>query len=121
MINLWGETMVITCKNQMLANRVAVASTFFTRFKGLMGKRGLQCGEGLLLKCCPSVHSFFMRMTVDVVYLSRDMKILDKETIKPWRIGKQVKNTAHILELAAGTAWVSVGDRLELQYEQEGK
>lgn len=111
--------MVITCKNQILANRVAVASTFCTRLKGLMGKQGLQRGEGLLLKYCPSVHSFFMRITIDVVYLSQNMTVLDKETIKPWRIGKRVKKTAHILELADGAAWVSAGDRLELQNEQE--
>jgi uncharacterized membrane protein (UPF0127 family) len=106
---------VVFCGTHLLANKVKLAATFFSRFKGLMGKSQLEDGEGLLLTNCRSIHCFFMKMSIDAVYLSKDMTVLAVETLAPWSIGRQVKHTAHVLELAAGAAHVSVADKLELQ------
>lgn len=89
-----------------------VADDFLSRFLGLMGRKSLGSGEGLLLKNCSSVHCFFMKMAIDAVYLSKDMTVVGIETIKPWRIGKRFNKAAHTLELAAGKAQVSPGDVL---------
>lgn len=91
-----------------------MADTFFARFLGLMGRKRLAPGEGLLLEGCPSIHCFFMKMTIDAVYLSKNMTVLCVETLAPWHVGRLVKNTVHVLELAAGAAQISVGDALEL-------
>jgi len=48
------------------------------------------------------------------VYLSKDMTVLGIETLSPWSVGRHIKSTAHVLELAAGTALVSAGNVLEL-------
>lgn len=62
------------------------ANTFMRRLKGLMLKPSLPSGQGLLLTPCSSIHTCFMRFPIDVVYLSRDYKVLDIETIAPWRL-----------------------------------
>ena len=107
--------MVVMCEKRVLASHVGAASNFFTRFIGLMGKKCLGDGEGLLLLNCPSIHCFFMKIPIDAVYLSENMTVLGVETLSPWSIGKHVKGTAHVLELAAGNAAVSVGNVLKIQ------
>ncbi len=87
------------CNNQLILSNVIIADTFFSRFKGLLGRKSINTDEGLLLKNCSSIHCFFMKFTIDAVYLSEDMEVLYKETIKPWGIGKIIKNTRHILEI----------------------
>lgn len=106
--------MIISCNGYVLGDKIGLANSFFSRFKGLMGKKSLQSGEGLLLVHCSSVHCFFMKTTIDVVYLSKKMTVLGVETLAPWRIGRHIKGTAHVLELGAGTAFVSTGNVLEI-------
>jgi uncharacterized membrane protein (UPF0127 family) len=80
--------------------QVTVANTFWSRFKGLMGQKSLPSDGGLLLKNCSSIHCFFMKMTIDVIYLDKYNKVVFKETVKPWHIGKQyVKHAKHVLEV----------------------
>ncbi len=97
-----------------IADKVIVADTYFKRLRGLLGKTHLNPGEGLLLTHCSSVHCFFMKFTIDIVYLSEDMVILGTETISPWRIGKFFRGTEHILELEEGVLGTQLkkGDQL---------
>lgn len=105
--------MKVYCRGNILFNEVGVANNFISRFVGLMGKKSIENNEGLLLMKCPSIHCFFMKFPIDVVYLSKDMTVLHIETIKPWKIGKGAKKTSHVLELAEGTSQgVSIGDKL---------
>ena len=101
------------CKSKLIVNNVKVANKFKTRLVGLLGRDELY-DEGLLLIDCSSIHCFFMKITIDTVYLSKDMKVLYKETIKPWRIGKIIKKTKHILELPENTAHdLHIGDTID--------
>lgn len=109
--------MVVMCEKRVLAPHVRVANNFMTRFKGLMGEKSLGDGKGLLLMDCPSIHCFFMKIPIDAVYLSKNMTVLGYETLSPWSIGKHVKGTAHVLELAAGKAVVAVGNVLKIERE----
>ena len=94
-----------------IIKNVKKADTFLSRLVGLLNRKSIRDDEGLLLVNCSSIHLFFMKFTIDAVYLSNNMKVLYKETIKPWRIGKNVKKCAHILELHEGKAiYISVGD-----------
>ena len=107
----------VLCNGSVIADNVRIADTYFTRLRGLLGKKKLERGEGLLLTQCSSVHCFFMKFTIDVVYLSKDMVVLGTETIRPWRIGKWVRGTVNTLELAEGAAVPKLqkGDRLVIQ------
>jgi uncharacterized membrane protein (UPF0127 family) len=107
--------MTVNCEGRVIAEHVKIADSLIGRFFGLMGREELEMGEGLLLKNCSSIHSFFMKMSIDAVYLSKDFKVLGVETLKPWRIGAFYRYTAHVLELCAGTAGVSEGEKLDIQ------
>ena len=52
-----------------LCEECVVADNPFTRLRGLLGRRGLGAGEGLLLRPSPSIHTWFMRFAIDVVFL----------------------------------------------------
>lgn len=109
--------MVVFIDDVLLADEVKFANTFFHRLVGLMGRRSLTQGEGLLLKNCSSVHCFFMKFTIDVVYMSTDMTVLFKETIRPWHIGSIVKGAKHVLELPEGQgANIQLGSQLLIKY-----
>jgi uncharacterized membrane protein (UPF0127 family) len=58
-----------------------------------------------------------MRFPIDAVYLTEDMGVLEIETLPPWRLGKRVPQTKHILELAAGGAKgrLSIGARIRFE------
>lgn len=108
--------MTIMQKEFVLADRVSVADSFFTRFLGLMGKKDLQKGEGLLLKQCSSIHTCFMKFAIDVVYFDKNYKVLYIETVFPWRVGKIVKGAKNILELPQNSATgLIVGEQCEIQ------
>lgn len=89
----------------------------FGRLKGLLGRRSLPSGEGLLLRPASSVHMFFMRFPIDVAFLDRELRVLSiKRELKPWRAaGRRGAHAA--LELPAGECerrGLQPGDQLEL-------
>lgn len=115
-----ARTLVIMSKGEVIADKVRVADTFVTKFKGLMLKENLADGEGLLLKRCRIIHSCFMRVPIDVIYLSADNEILYSETVKPWRMGKSIKGVVNILELPEGyIEKIETGEVLELTKGRE--
>ena len=88
------------------------------RMRGLLGRRGLPAGEGLLLSPAPAIHTAFMRFPIDALFLDRDLRVLHiVEQLPPWRMAS--KSHAHaVLELCAGESArcnVEVGDLLELR------
>jgi uncharacterized protein len=94
-----------------------VARNPFTRMRGLLGRRGLAQGEGLLLQPAGSIHTFFMRFPIDVVFLDRDGRVLRvAESVRPWRTAA-ARGARAVLELRAGESGrrhVAVGDVLEV-------
>ncbi len=58
--------------DRQLASEIRVARSLWARFWGLMGRRSLHEGHGVLLTPCTSVHTFFMRFPIDVVFLDRN-------------------------------------------------
>jgi uncharacterized protein len=76
----------------------------WSRMRGLLGRSGLEAGEGLLLKPCGSVHTFFMRFPIDVVFLDRELAVVAvSPEVAPWRTAR-AKGAKVTLELAAGEA-----------------
>ena len=98
------KTITICRDDLCVADRVRVADRFFTRFRGLMLRKRLAPGEGLLLTRCGSIHCCFMRFPIDVVYLDEEMTVVGKETVRPWRLGGRFAGARHVLEVAAGVA-----------------
>lgn len=101
----------------LVAWNVEVADGFFGRFLGLMFRKQLTPGSGLLLVPCSQIHTFSMKFAIDAVFLDRNNVILTIEKdMKPWRAGKSVANSAKVIELNAGEAearGLTAGDRLD--------
>lgn len=92
------------CGGRLVGGSIRVARTFSSRFAGLMFRKKLPEGSGLLLMPCTGIHMCFMRMALDIVYLDGFFRVLDVErSLRPWRVGKQLKKTRLVLELPAGT------------------
>ncbi len=106
-----------TTRNTRLAEHAEVADTFMRRFKGLMGQRELPLGAGLLIEPCTSVHTFFMRLDIDVLFLDRQHRVLGLEaSMVPWRMSRYYPSGRSVLELPAGVALAArteVGDLLQ--------
>jgi uncharacterized protein len=100
---------------QTVVERCAIADKPWSRMRGLLGRRTLPAGEGILLRPASSVHMFFMRFAIDVVWLDRDLRVLDvRRNLRPWRTAAR-RGARAALELAAGEServGLRVGDRL---------
>lgn len=92
-----------TVDGRCIARRVHMACSFRSRCIGLLRRRSMPEHEGLLLMPGSSVHTLGMRFNIDVVFLSRQMRVLAlAENVAPWRIVIAPKGTGRVLELAAG-------------------
>ncbi|MFN7998027.1 MAG: DUF192 domain-containing protein [Bryobacteraceae bacterium] len=106
-------------RNTVLADSADVADTSAKRRVGLLKHTGLDAGQGLWIVPCESVHSFFMKFAIDLVYLDRKRKVRKvRHRMVPWRMS--VCLTAHsILELPAGTVKSTGTERGDqLQFEE---
>ena len=90
-------------RNTVLATCMEVADSAAKRNKGLLGRESLAPGEGLWIRPCEAVHTFWMRFPIDLVYLDRKRRIRKLVSeVPPWRLSGCL--TAHsVLELPAGT------------------
>jgi uncharacterized protein len=97
--------MLVNLSNgEILANKLKTAYRFFQRLKGLMFTSELPIGEAVHLQPCQSVHTFFMKYDIDVIYLDKEMKIVEMtHAMKPSKVGSIVKNAYSVIELPAGS------------------
>jgi uncharacterized membrane protein (UPF0127 family) len=88
-----------------LAPYAEVASSFWQRGRGLIGRKSLPAGYGLVIKPCGSIHMFFMSIPLDVCHVDKQGRIVRiLHEIKPWRLGPFVRRGKWVVELPAGTA-----------------
>jgi uncharacterized protein len=102
---------------RVVCERCLVADRPWARMRGLLGRSSLSRGEGVLLRPAASVHTFFMRFAIDVVFLDRGLAVVGVErAVRPWRVAA-CRGAHSVLELAAGEVdrrELRAGDRLEL-------
>ena len=86
------------------------------RVKCLLGRPGLDEGEGLLFKHCSSLHTFFMRFPIDIVFMDKGGKVLKSSAdVRPFRFVGAPMKAFYALELPVGaieTSATTVGDHL---------
>lgn len=104
-----------------LAEKAGMAKSFFSRLKGLLGKKVLPQGEGLVIMPCSSIHCLGMKFPIDVIYVSSDHRVMELvENLQPNRLGPVVKESKYVVELPAGTISATStrkGDLLLLKYQ----
>ena len=100
---------------RVVCERCLVAARPLRRMRGLLGRRDLPRGEGILLRPAASIHTFFMRFPIDAVFLDRDDVVVGIERqVHPWRVAAR-KGARAVLELPAGESerrGLAVGDAL---------
>lgn len=102
--------------NELLFTRVKIASDFKTKLRGLMFYQEMPGIDGLLLYPCQMVHLYWMRFSLDLVYLNREKEVVLIETKYPNQVGALIKNAYYVLEIMAGTGKVKdirAGDRFD--------
>jgi uncharacterized membrane protein (UPF0127 family) len=98
-----------------VCERCLLADAPLTRMRGLLGRRALRSGEGLLLTPAGSIHTLFMRFAIDAVFLDGDRRVVKVVAgLRPWRAAAG-RGARAVLELPAGEAGergVRTGDQL---------
>ena len=93
-----------------------VADTSSKRRVGLLKHERLDPGHGLWITPCESVHTFFMKFPIDLVYLDKNLKVRKvRHAVPAWRMSMCL-TARSIIELPAGTAErtkTEAGDQLE--------
>ncbi|MFF4502120.1 DUF192 domain-containing protein [Streptomyces sp. NPDC001401] len=95
-----------------------IAASYRARTKGLLGRDSVD--GAILLSPANSVHTFRMRIPIDVAYLDRDLTVIAVHTMKPWRLGLPRLRSRHVLESEAGAmeGWgLRAGVRVEVTAE----
>jgi uncharacterized membrane protein (UPF0127 family) len=88
----------------VVCERCLLAETPLARLRGLLGRSGLSSGEGLLLRPAGSIHTAFMKFTIDAVFLDRDLRVVKVvPELVPWRTAA-CRGARAVLELPAGEA-----------------
>src|SRR3954454_10960881 len=91
-------------RDTTLADKARRANGFLSRGRGLMFTDPLPDGGGLVLDPCNSIHMFFMRFPLDIVFLDKAGQVVFMyKGIKPWRMGRIVKGAKLAIELPEGT------------------
>lgn len=97
-------TLINKTKNTTLAKKVLIANTPFKRIKGLLGKSDFKQEEALIIKPCNSIHTFFMRFAIDVIFVDKQNRIVKTiSNLEPWRLTGVYLSANFCIELPAGT------------------
>ena len=103
-------------RGSVIAERCRVAASLRDRTVGLLATPGLQSGEGLLIERTQSIHMFFMRYPIDVVFVDRDARVTRTvAALRPWRGVWWARGARDCVELPVGALLGSgtmVGDQL---------
>jgi uncharacterized membrane protein (UPF0127 family) len=97
-------TTVRTEDGRVVCARCALATSFWSRFRGLMGRASLADDEGMLFRPAGSIHMFFMRFAIDAVFCDAELRVLKvARALRPWRTAG-ARGAKVVLELAEGAA-----------------
>ena len=105
-------------RGPVVCEQGVVAATVWSRSKGLLGRAGMAEQEGLWIQPTSSIHMWFMRFPIDVVWAAGDGRVLKLvENIRPWRMSF-CRGAKVALELPVGAiarSGVQVGDHLVIE------
>ena len=105
-----------TTRSTLLAGEANMAATFWRRLVGLLGKAALAPGQGLVIEPCRSIHTMFMRFSIDAVFVDQKLIVIQIVShLKPFRASVAGSHSRAVVELPAGTVErtnTRVGDTL---------
>ena len=106
-------------KNTLIAQKVSVADTFFSRLIGLCNRTSLFKEEALLIPRCKAIHMFFMRFSIDVIFLDQKNHVVGMmKAIRPFQFSPIIWKACCALEVCQGTIArtnTALGDQIEIE------
>ncbi len=106
-------------KGAVITQQAKLAVSSGQRMKGLLGQDSLAANEALILKPCFSIHTFFMRFAIDVLFLDKNMQIVRLiQNMPPNRLSPIVWASKMAIELPAGKISqtnTQIGDTIEIK------
>ncbi len=104
MAGLRETTVTLRADGELVAH-ARIADGLWSRTRGLIGVRALRRPDGLLIPRCSSVHTFFMSIPIDLVYLNEELEVVKVvAALRPWRFSFGGRAAAQTLELPDGEA-----------------
>jgi len=103
-------------KNKIILDNVFIANNFISRLVGLMGKKQVKNNTGLLISPCNSVHTFFMKFNLDIIFIDKNNIILKiYRNMSPWKISKIHIKSIFCIEGNSGCfKLLNTGDKIKI-------
>ena len=99
-----GLAIVNQSRDTTLADHVEVATSFWARATGLIGRKSLPDSFALIIRPCGAIHMLMVQLPLDVLHIDKRNHVVKILSIKPWRLGPFVPQSRWVIELPAGTA-----------------
>jgi hypothetical protein len=111
-----GEAQLVDLQTgEILVPRLELAASFWRRFCGWQGRALPPPGTGLLIAPCNSIHTCWMRFSIDVAFLDdRGGVLAVRSSVRPWRIVWPVRRARFVVEIPAGRGRLATGQRLAI-------
>lgn len=95
--------------------KIKIADNYFKRLIGLMFKKDIDYGLLIILKYGSSIHTCFMRFTIDIYFLDENKIVFDKVTLKPWKYYKTSEKAKYVFEVKENSIKLNIGDKLDFK------
>lgn len=96
------DTTSIKRDGEILFPGAVVARRYFERLVGLIGKRNLPADMALVIPKCNAIHTFFMRMPIDILFVDNQGTIVDiVPNLPPGKIIWPKPGAKHVVEMNA--------------------
>ncbi len=116
MADLREKTVTLRAGGELVAH-ARIADGLWSRTRGLIGVHALRRPDALLIPRCSSVHTFFMSIPIDIVYLNEELEVVKVvAALRPWRFSSGGRAAAQTLELPEGEAArlsLTIGQRID--------
>lgn len=120
--NRVGKALVWRNASVVAQFHVSYARTFGSRLRGLLGQKELSAGTGLLIEPCEAIHTWFMRFSIDCVFLDATNKIKKiAAEVPPWRFVGSAGTAAVFETQAGGASCLLLDDRFSFETDDQGE
>ncbi len=105
-------------KNKTVIPNLEIAKSYYSRGRGLLGRKHLGRAEGIWIKPCRSIHTFFMNFTIDAAFVDKNLRVRAiYPRLTPWRMAMPLNffSVESVFELAEGIlteTGTEIGDEL---------
>jgi uncharacterized membrane protein (UPF0127 family) len=106
-------------KGRYIASKAKMADSFLKRLVGLMGKSELEEEACLVITPCSSIHTFFMKFSIDVVFIDKGCKVVKLiRGVGPQKMVMPVRGAHSVVEFDSRnemTYGIEEGDVLKIE------